>query len=388
MLKSIVFVLGFYMHLFAQAEEIEQEPSRFVSLTCELSVNDDRMIISADITTNATLTSDSEGVVEFSEKKNSKRTFNVTAGKVAECIFPSGISIRLKAGQDQAQGYGMCGADPDFYYSIWVNKRKIESADVIAGRCKEVTGSNIFRFTMYSPDGLNMKKCRVPLPNKNDGEVCINLPNIYNYSIDRNEYPTSKARVVRENSFDVISGVDKKICTSVAAELAKSWSYAEPNYTNQYENLPTELNVAEVSEYDFDGDGNLDRIFQKNYINTYQDGSVIAVQLGSSHRKVVVDSNIVSEKTWLLPCQFDKNQYSINECPPFSQHADEAGLVVSSPNGDVKFRGRYTRLKQFYYAHSIYLLAEKSATTYAVIKPRPNKQFESVCLIQKEVENF
>jgi len=48
--------------------------------------------------------------------------------KRAECVLPNGWRLRIRDGQKQAFVYGMGGADPPAFFSLWINRRRIVSA--------------------------------------------------------------------------------------------------------------------------------------------------------------------------------------------------------------------------------------------------------------------
>jgi hypothetical protein len=44
-----------------------------------------------------------------------------------DCTLSNGWTVRLRLGTDQGFGYGMGGATPPEYFSLWVNHRKVIS---------------------------------------------------------------------------------------------------------------------------------------------------------------------------------------------------------------------------------------------------------------------
>jgi hypothetical protein len=47
-----------------------------------------------------------------------------------DCTLPNGMTIRLKKGDEQAFAYGMGGADPPSFFSLWLNQRRVISKKV------------------------------------------------------------------------------------------------------------------------------------------------------------------------------------------------------------------------------------------------------------------
>ncbi len=52
---------------------------------------------------------------------------DVAAGKRTDCKLPDGRAIRIREGSKQAFAYGMGGADPPAFFSLWIDGRKVLS---------------------------------------------------------------------------------------------------------------------------------------------------------------------------------------------------------------------------------------------------------------------
>ena len=52
---------------------------------------------------------------------------DVAAGKRTDCKLPDGRTIRIREGSNQAFAYGMGGADPPAFFSLWIDGRKVLS---------------------------------------------------------------------------------------------------------------------------------------------------------------------------------------------------------------------------------------------------------------------
>jgi len=148
--------------------------------------------------------------------------------------------------------------------------------------------------------------------------------------------------------------------------------------------LPRELYLGEAEEqsFDFDNDGVPDRVFQVEFENHYMEGTVLLVQRGPK----------LTDR-WLLPCQLDARTIAVEECPPFSQKYDEAGLAMRGATAKEKvfFRGRYAELTVFRFEQSTFVAVEdgwskdssdETVRHVAVIKPLAGKKFERSCLLR------
>ena len=96
---------------------------------------------------------------------------------------------------------------------------------------------------------------------------------------------------------------------------------------------------------------------------------------------------------WLLPCQLDGRSIPFEECPPFSQKGDEAGLAVQGTTAKEKafFRGRSAKLTVFRFEQTTFVAVEggfvkggldDTVRYVAVIKPIAGKKFERTCLLR------
>jgi len=47
-----------------------------------------------------------------------------------DCALANGSTIRVRGGQEQGFGYGMGGADPPAFFSLWINQRKVLSRKI------------------------------------------------------------------------------------------------------------------------------------------------------------------------------------------------------------------------------------------------------------------
>jgi hypothetical protein len=348
-------------------------------------------------------------------------TYIVTPGQIAECIFPSGNRIRAKVGEGQSRAYGMCGADPMVFASIWVNERKVASREWFAGHCREYSDIPDVSFEYLDlgrSRSPSVKKCNTQTTNQLDTSdsdttskpkqplsVCVDFPDISRLPRDALEYPHPNQKTPNVGEVELLSG-SHNVCQSVLQELRSNF-YAISQYWNQKEGklrsprwsassveLPKELAGSQESIFDLDNDGKLDRVFIRDFESNYMDASVLLVQRGTSSSELKTQGAAMDKGSSLLPCQMGKEKHEIRNCPPFSQKSDDAGFSMHGRDGEdpIHFRARYSRISPFIFQRESFLgvnsTSEATQDFVAVLKPEPNGTFQPMCLFGKITENF
>lgn len=418
------------------SEEIEDTEDEwegeegYLEMSCNYSdhgtYESEAVSIKRAVAENGTPNGATPGIKTFKRAKNSSDSikFILIPGQFAECIFPSGNRVRAKVGRGSMRAYGECGADPEIFLSLWVNKRKIASAEWFAGHCIDYR-NDVPDLSYDISDGagdVTVKKCltsRKPVseisdennPPKEEStepiQVCIDYPDISKYPVDTMEYPPSGAKVSKAGDIEMVydSG---PVANAVRDELRKdfhafsgtteesSGEFIYPEWSEASQKLPGELSDCGESVFDFNNDGKLDRVFGKLFTNHYMDGSVLLVQPGLSSKKLMVSSSASDKTSIYLPYHLDGKRKKIDVYPPFSQENDEANFLmavdVKGKKHVVEFRGRYTYVTPVVFRKTTYILLcgpyEDSQNHVAVLKPMPNGTFQNIGLIRKVQENF
>lgn len=299
-----------------------------------------------------------------------KAVLAIRVGEVAECIFSSGNRVRVKVGEGNGRPYGMCGANPEIFGSIWVNERKIASRFWFAGHCREEDGEPRVSFKITGGSNPSMQKCQGARPapaevRANAGNaasragiedplsVCVDFPDLPRFPRDEREYPPPGKARAKLGSLELLAGAGA-VCDAVRQELTADFAtfgrYADatvmklkrPQWGAPWALVP-ELDVDEnESIFDFDNDGTLDRIRSGDSETTYMDaiGLTVSFGAGSSARdEPDSDTNAAGME---LPCQLDAVPHPRSDCPPTSQSADNAGFSVQAgAQPPVRFRARY-----------------------------------------------
>jgi uncharacterized protein len=393
-------------------ESTDSEPTYGLVLACEYQKLENKeferiQISSFDKYPNTS--SYGESTNPFVNKKGTTQTqiYIIQEGGAAECIYPSGNRVKIKIGTGTARAYGMCGGDPEIFYSLWVNERKVESRVWFAGHCIEDRGFG--GGLRYEIKNGSINKCNSVTKsdsNKNEKlqENCTNLPDVNQSKVDIVEYPPLGVEQSEPGTIEIVSGKDN-LCELAKIQLtANKWpvfkAYA-PNETAfstkdiDYKiYIPKELEGATTQIFDFNNDGKLDLVISSYFSNNYMDSSPLLVEQGNSSTTLDLPKIPFSNDAWFLPCQLDRPDISLSTCPPFSQDNDESGFAVPTKNikDTVYFRGRYTHLEPFRFNNRTYIfassMAEATMNMFAIIEPLPKKKYRPVCLLQRVQENF
>mgnify|MGYP000483431144 CR=1 FL=1 len=349
-------------------------------------------------------------------EKSNEVTFIVKPGEVAECVFPSGNRVRAKVGEGSTR-YGMCGADPEVFFSVWVNKRKIASRVWFAGHCREENGNPDVGFEI-SGQTRSIQKCHTVRPSQpgtdNTGSelkrekplsVCVDFPEISRFPRDELEYPKPGKKLPAVGEIEILYG-SHEICKAVVKELKADFStfgnypdqevikLLRPTWSDASVDLPKEFAGSSESIFDFDNDGKLDRVFRRIYETNYMDGSGLLVQPGSSASALSVSDTPRDKNSRFFPCQMSSTRYEIGDCPGFSQKGDDAGFWMKGrPNkNSIYFLARYSTIAPFTFQGDNFIgvgnKVENTKNFVAVLKPMPYRKFKQMCLFRRVPENF
>ena len=322
--------------------------------------------------------------------------FLVQAGEAAECVYPSGRRVRVKIGVGSARPYGYCGANPQVFLSLWVDRRKVESRMWFAGNC--LYGAAL----VYSVVNSSPTRCWLLLPWESDdprgpfegSSRCYRLTGASNQPIDEIEYPAPDKIPPKPGTIEIARG-NEEVCAFARAALgtvlAHNWDIAFRPYAPahrpvpvpvEYANqLPEDFESAEATIYDLDNDGTDDVVFTYTSQSGYRDAIRHVVLLGQS-----------TENAWSLPCRLEEGDHAPKVCPSLATDAD-AGFDLDSGNGEpLFFLGRYTLLQPFRFKDRTFIAVQSRVEDMQhllpVLEPLPGKRMRTACLIREVQENF
>jgi uncharacterized protein len=327
----------------------------------------------------------------------------VKPGQFAECIYPSGFRIRVKVREGEAYPYGMCGGDPEVFFSLWINERKVSSRIWFAGHCRDDSPVTYTITSMPCPQSIKTSgTTESGVQSSGHTEICASSEFLNGFSIDTVEYPPKGVKMPQTGDYEVVEGSDK-VCTAVTGALTEGDYFRYNNRSNsgdiehlswnKTQDLPDDLSArgyARDSSYDFDNDGNLDRVITLSYSTHYMDATVLLVQPGKSPDTLDPIAPLQNSATLSIPCQVTGQPSDYNDCPPYTQKRDEAGFAFGESS--VYFRSRYSVVEPFLYKGDSYILIRNGSADsnnyFAVLKPLPHRKFEHSCLIRQVVENY
>jgi hypothetical protein len=342
-------------------------------------------------------------------KKSQNYVYRVRAGKLAECIFPSGKRVRVKVGEDSPSWYGECGADPEIFASIWIDKKKVASREWFTGHCRErwsnpdvayrvlfTTGEKSSEFVNKCHTQQIEEKLTGSAKSKEPLSVCVEYPAISYFPRDYTEYPKAGQKPPKVGKLLKLSGTHP-VCDETLKELKStkgSRHFQHPVWTKTSVKLPENIRDSDQGIFDIDNDGRVDRVFHQSNSSHYAEGDTLLIQSGAFAPKSGFVDQVVNKSSWFIPCQMDETPHAINDCPGFSQKADESGAFLEGKTGqkDVFFHARYSVLSPFIFRGQSFIKMESNfidtKNFYAVVKPMPHKKFEQVCLFERVAENF
>jgi hypothetical protein len=325
------------------------------------------------------------------------------------CNLAHGGQIKLRNGQEQAFAYGASGASPPYFFSLWIDTRKIisrrnwseqnysQTEDQIAGVV--ITPTRIT--TCVWKDGDDTK----PL-------ACSSKPlDLNQYKTDGVEYPANFWHGPGAERLVVVPGTDESVCRDLIqhgpnAQGVVRDSAGEPDLPIAAKDLDwidiqahtPSLEWSTVSDWkavfglkaamapvnfpphatDFDGDGKPDTVVELEDTTHYFDGSFYVVAPATV---AVAD---------VLRTLFSKEadvEKDIKKAEALGWHVYSGGRPELYPG----VSPRYVHIDRVAVGQD-YLLAYPTSETIdptaIVIKPRADGRFDTVCTIQRPRLNY
>jgi hypothetical protein len=141
------------------------------------------------------------------------------ASKRTDCILPNGWRLRLRDGNKQAFAYGMGGADPPAFFSLWIDRRKVFSAKEWKPGYGEYDYQSMTALVVR-PDRLTWCRARDEGP-----QTCTDERFRFGkrYRIDTVEYPANgrkwKLGTLLANRVDASAGFCRHYVTTMRAKM-------------------------------------------------------------------------------------------------------------------------------------------------------------------------
>lgn len=309
------------------------------------------------------------------------------------CRLGNGWEVKVRSGRGQAFPYGAGGGSPPGYFSLWVDRRKVISGQV---------------WTEYSYDQIRtptaavvVKPGRLTVCEGRERVRCKSERlDLSSYDADRVEYPTPGEERPPAGTIEILKGAQSAVCR----DLIKRRQTEDGTWFEWFdltdENDGTWPSVSDIGRVfgvgeqhgagsttfppdgtdDIDGDGVDETVVRRFGENRSFDGSywIVApqeVRVIDVFRRIYPDAHLDEEAAIELAEQQGWSVYS----------GGRPGLYPDvSP--------RYVHVEMLRRGGETLFLArptvEEHQPTAVLIRPKPRKQFETVCEFQEVLPNF
>jgi hypothetical protein len=337
---------------------------------------------------------------------------DVYSAEPQDCTLATGRTVRAKMGIGPAYPYGMGGADPDKWVSVWVDKSLVLSRESFGcadeGPCGlrvlvTFDGMKVCRPT-ESADRSQRKSAKGPV------EQCEFTPNSkLTTDRDAQEFPSAIDRQrPPAGSIATLFAKNEEFCSlfpDISGRRIDLPGEAEPIEADA---SPTHEHIGGYERYTFDinNDGKADTVIGLHSQTHYRDGDIYFVYSDGSVPQPTVDrrehtqSELVYAKaaTRILP-HYWADYTGAAEKQFAEKDRDDAAYVVKSVgapwwDSDDKpvFRFRYLYLRPFRYQDSTYFLTSSQEADarhwYTVLRPEPDFHVTEMCVFQIVRERY
>jgi hypothetical protein len=140
-----------------------------------------------------------------------------TGARRTDCTLADGTTIRVRGGREQAFAHGMGGANPPAFFSLWINQRKVFSRKTwMPGYAESANNPAIY-------DGVLIAPARMTICSTADGKPqrCTGAPlDLAKAPVDSVEFDTSKPKVL-PGQFTVIAKgtANQQFCAAYLSAL-------------------------------------------------------------------------------------------------------------------------------------------------------------------------
>jgi len=310
-----------------------------------------------------------------------------------DCHLTPEILLRAKVGEGRAMPYGMCGADPAIWLSIWVDQRRWLSGFRIAGNCAEEVLSKI----MVTPDGI--QTCTWPA-DSHDPETCTTkkaaeLP----ADIDYNEF-SAVAGQNPPGTVKVEYAEDMELCNAMVTRQDNEfgqpdWQIDVPKdakgklFTDYQAGLYEYSGGFTHDLFDIDNSGTPRMVYGFHPSNHANDADMYFLSPGVAVDQAwpkISEKMLYEGSAYIFPLSFGK--CANHPCGP-ADDPEEGALGFRHYPIEIRFR--YLHETPFVWRGASYFLLNSmdmdAEYLYAVLKPTP-KGFDEICILNKVPEAY
>jgi hypothetical protein len=305
-----------------------------------------------------------------------------TGANRTDCKLADGTTVRVRGGREQAFAHGMGGANPPAFFSLWINQRKVFSRKTwMPGYAESANNPAIY-------DGVLITPVRVTICTTAEGrpQRCTGTPlDLARAPVDSVEFATSKPKVA-PGQFTLIAkgAANQQFCTAYLGALKPGIDDALRGHPTSFDTpLPPRVEPAspDAARTHFGPVALLPGVARSMVVwsgdNHYFDGAVIAL----------------APPTMALAALAAAYPYEDIENWP----ARSAPAQVTFISGGQKqlYPGvspRYVHLVPQRIDGSLYVLAyptnNRVRPTAALVKPRPDGGFATICAFNRAEARF
>lgn len=311
------------------------------------------------------------------------------------CTLVDGRTIKAKVGSDQAFPYGMCGADPAYYFSLWVDRKKVMSQQYFYSGCT-------FGFSRRAIvlDDRRLADCRIVSPGTPEGQVPMTSERVVtcddisaklaDAKLDDVEYPPNGiprpvGAIMIENAVDATfcerfiqrAEDDEEHQDGVIDHWGAGDRFRIGFATSKLADAKFEkARRGNIFSIDLDNDGRPDRVMWSHGWSHYFDG----------------DYFVIAPLDPALAPVFESASNGIDGIDEMVAAAEAGGLVVISGAKTPYDTVRYTHFEPIVVDGSTLLFAwptsELKRPTAILYKPGPKGTLARLCDFQRVEENF
>jgi hypothetical protein len=316
------------------------------------------------------------------------------------CKLNNGWEIKLRNGQAQAYAYGMGGAAPPSFFSLWVDRRRLFSRQIWSTENYSETRTPIVALVI-TPQTVTICEMKSKSPACKTEKLDLDK-----HTVDAVEYPAIAKPIPRPGALEIVGGTNPaNLCQGIITHGSRGGDMAgEPDVpipAAQWDWIDTDespgsewahvrdvrsvfgLAIEDDSGHysfpsypvDFDDDGKPDTVLAYGSDTHYFDGDFYIVAPASISIRDVI-ARIFGQK--------DIDLEKISEIVKSQGWHFYAG---GSPGLYPDVSPRYVHLNRIEYLSKTLLLAEptnwEKGPTSILIKPRADGTFETVCVFQR-----
>lgn len=316
-----------------------------------------------------------------------------------DCTLSNGWEVRLRMGSEQGFAYGMGGAAPSEYFSLWVNRRKVISRKIWF-HGYEQSFDDQDRIV-----GVLITESSITICKRSDAKVACERSAIVvaRMEPDQVEFPPPGIIVPKAGSIRITQGRGNRLCR----QMVRTGRPANIVSPNSIWSFPLSARPIDFGEVDWIDPSPMTPIETHSW-PLMKGGRIGELSLDPSRRQTAVSFSFASRSFdgsyWVV---LDKGVRLRDVEHQIFQDSDGDDIEKPSSMGGPKlwhsFSGgtpqlypnvspRYVHLDAYTYRGRVYFLTHPTLLTHdptaVLVRPRPRGDVEIVCSFQVVRPNF